>query len=132
LITPFTQIGVAGLVAVFAALGSTLPALAHAGSTGGTIGKQGKSVSGGEEPTKPHQAAPATKSGKSIQRPAEREKSAGCTRIVGAWDWGFGFTRRFLPNGRIPSDDRGGGTWTCGGDNYVIKFADRSEDRLKV
>jgi hypothetical protein len=44
-----TRIGVAGLVAVFAALVSASLAFAQAGSTGGTIGKQGKSAAGGEE-----------------------------------------------------------------------------------
>lgn len=103
--------------------------LAQGGSTGGTIGKQNKAVSGDREQTAPQQNlnTPAAQS-----KPAENEKKAGCMKIVGTWDWIFGATRRFLPTRRIPNDDRGGGTWTCHADNYVVKFADGSEDRLKM
>src|SRR5262249_37857660 len=62
----------------------------------------------------------------------QREKPAGCMKIVGTWNWVFGGTRQFLPNKTIPSNDRGGGTWTCNGDNYVVKFADGSEDHLTM
>jgi len=109
-------------------------AFAQAGSTGGTIGKTDKSISGGEERIEAHPALSAQKRRRAIddKKPTENEKNVGCARIVGTWDWVMGFTRIFLPAGRIPSNDRGGGTWTCKGDNYVAKFADGSEDRLKM
>jgi hypothetical protein len=53
-------------------------------------------------------------------------------KIVGTWDWVMGGTRIFLPNRTLPSNDRGGGTWTCNGDNYMVKFNDGSEDHLKM
>jgi hypothetical protein len=62
-------------------------ALAQAGSTGGSIGKQDKSMSGGEEADRAraatHPKQPAAKA---------RETSSGrsCGRIVGRWSWYLG------------------------------------------
>jgi hypothetical protein len=106
------------LLALAVLLAADRIALAQAGSTGGTIGKSDKSVSGGE--SEPH------------VRSKQREKAAGCTKIVGTWNWVLGATRQFLPNKTIPSSDRGGGTWTCNGDSYVVKFVDGSEDHLTM
>ncbi|MBI4275516.1 MAG: hypothetical protein HY659_12545 [Rhizobiales bacterium] len=87
-------------------------ALAQAGSTGGTIGKQGKSVSGGEEPR-----SPALRNGS--QRPIGRQSNAPET-----------LPKTIQLNDRTPVGDFfvtlqkvGGnvyqGTWNHG---YVTKF----------
>jgi hypothetical protein len=124
------------LVAVLTCAALIVPAtvFAQAGSTGGTIGKTDKSISGGEERIESHPTSPLQKRGKVTddKKSTENEKNAGCARIAGTWNWVWGFTRVFLPAGKIPSNDRGGGTWTCKGDDYVAKFADGSEDRLKM
>jgi hypothetical protein len=125
------------LVAILACAALTMPAIAfaQAGSTGGTIGKTDKSVSGGEERIEANPTPSPQKRRKVIddkKSTTENKENAGCMKIVGSWDWLLGRTRIFLPTGRLPSSDRGGGTWTCKGDNYVVRFADGSEDRLKM
>jgi hypothetical protein len=69
-------------------LGLQERSLAQAGSTGGIIGKQDKSMSGGEEADRPR-AEPHPK------RPAKvRETSSGrsCGSIVGRWSWYLGIS----------------------------------------
>jgi hypothetical protein len=104
------------------------------GSIGGTIGQRDKSVSGGEERIESHRPplSPNPRNAVADKKRPENAKNAACMKIVGTWNWVLGGTRIFLPTGRVPSDDRGGGTWTCSGDNYVFKYADGSEDRLKL
>jgi hypothetical protein len=59
------------------------PALAQAGSTGGTVGKQDKSASGGEE-----LAAPKSLAHKSASAPAAgKPKSSGCGNVAAAYKW---------------------------------------------
>ena len=55
-----TSIGIALLTLLYLVSASAPSALAQAGSTGGTIGKQDKSASGGEEADRPR-AAPQPK-----------------------------------------------------------------------
>jgi hypothetical protein len=71
-------------------------ALAQAGSTGGTIGKQDKSVSGGEEADRPR-AAPQPKRAAANTR--EISSGAACGRIVGTWNWPSGQTIFFRKGG---------------------------------
>jgi hypothetical protein len=66
--------------------------LAQAGSTGGTIAKEGKSVSGSEEQRLSSGARPARKSQQTAT--ARQTKKTGgtsvvghCGNIVGAWTW---------------------------------------------
>jgi hypothetical protein len=76
-------LGVALLLALFA-LGQQENAFAQAGSTGGTIGKQDKSISGGDETDRPR-AAPLEK------RPAantrETPSRASKNSLIGRWQW---------------------------------------------
>ena len=90
-----TLFGAAFLAVVFTALASASSVLAQAGSTGGTIGKQGKSVSGGEEaaprresaPTKPRQPKRRT-SAEPGNRGAKREAAeATSADLNGQWRW---------------------------------------------
>ena len=66
------------------AFANVTAALAQAGSTGGTIGKQDKSISGGAEADEPRAARPA-------KRPSAnpREKSSGASKnsLIGRWQW---------------------------------------------
>lgn len=95
------------------------------GSTGGSIGKQDKSISGSEETPVSHslakklrhsEASPATGPGK------------GCSRIVGSWTWRASvLSWRIVvkPNGvATHSIDNGiSGTWSCKDDNAVFVWA---------
>src|SRR5664279_2559528 len=90
-------------------------ALAQAGSTGGTIGKQDKSISGGEDTPRvpPHPKRSATKS---------QETSSGhsCVRIVGKWTWYLGATETvFNQDGTARNNGGATATWTCTGGKVV-------------
>jgi hypothetical protein len=81
-------IGIA-LVVSLAAFANGPPALAQAGSTGGTIGKQGKSISGGEEAAALHQSAapkPRQAKGRASADLGSRGAGAGFS-ISGRWNW---------------------------------------------
>jgi hypothetical protein len=91
-------------------------ALAQAGSTGGTVGKQDKSASGGEEPTKsktrPHKLASA---------PAEaKSKSSGCGNVAGTYKWLIGSTTVIKSDGATTNSNGPQGNWTCANDQVTI------------
>jgi len=79
------------LILVFGMLASfeaSVTAFAQAGSTGGTIGKQDKSISGVEDTTDSHHAVPTRKPPRSaIQSVATPPSGGPCSRIVGTWLW---------------------------------------------
>jgi len=139
-----TQIRVAGLIAVFAALASASPVLAQAGSTGGIIGKQDKSVSGGEELTRPHHAAPATKREKitaaTVNDAGPRDtKEASCAnKIVGlkwsSWASGlFGAGDTTFYSNRTALHSSGiTGIWRCDGKEFVLKWSTTDWGHLVV
>jgi hypothetical protein len=116
---------------IFLASGSL--AFAQAGSTGGTIGKQDKSISGSEETDNPR-SAPHSK------RPAphSQETSSGpaCNRIVGTWKWGGGFgltEMTFNQNGTVRQSLTGStGSWLCSGTMVKTAFTNGSTDRITM
>jgi hypothetical protein len=118
-----TSIGIALLALSHLVSANVSSALAQAGSTGGTIGKQDKSISGGEEADKPG-AAPRSK------RPiTSNEASPGfsCRRIVGRWKWGPS-VMTFSQNGTVRQSVTGNtGTWTCSG--AVVRSVMATGDR---
>jgi hypothetical protein len=71
---------VSGILAWFAA-GTT--AFAQAGSTGGSVGKQDKSISGGE--AAPSQNPPASK--KPLERTDEQTHNSSAASLAGSWNW---------------------------------------------
>src|ERR1700683_1784986 len=84
------------------------PALAQAGSTGGTVGKQDKSASGGEE-----LAAPKSLAHKSASAPAEcNPKASGCGSVAAANKWPGG--KEVVKAVGTPTLSlRFNGMWTC-------------------
>lgn len=130
-----TQIEVAGVLAVLAALAGVSPALAQPGSTGGIIAKQGKSASGGDQPTKSHRAVSATKHGKitaaTVNDTGSRDtKEASCAnKIVGLrWSsWASGLfgagDTTFYSNGTAMHSSGITGMWRCEGKEFVLKWS---------
>jgi len=81
------------------------------GSTGGSIGKTDKSISGGEEANKPR-VAPHLKQ----RNTSEQQTSQGhaCNAIVGRWSWYRGVTEMtFFKGGTMRNSSGPTGTWTC-------------------
>lgn len=132
-----------GRLLVFAALlglfglGQQDGAFAQAGSTGGSIGKTDKSISGGEEPAASQRAATPRKPSRSAgsRRPAEtaskQDEATGsaCGRIPGVWT-ANGWYNAIYGRGDVVLDADGSarhvsgiiGTWTCRGGHFVMDW----------
>jgi hypothetical protein len=93
--------------------------LAEPGSVGGTIGKQGKTVSGGNE----KEAAP--------NRATSGETSSPCLGLVGVWSWSTGGETTIKPGGTLSKGELTG-TWTCKGGQVVIVWKHGYVDQLSL
>jgi hypothetical protein len=101
-------------------------ALAQAGSTGGTMGKQDKSASGGDEP-----ATPKSRSHKAASRPAaDKSKSSGCGNMVGTYKWILGTTTVIKVDGTTTHSTGPQGTWTCANGQLTIVWNNGYIDHL--
>lgn len=103
-------------------------AFAQAGSTGGVIGKQDKSVSGGgavEEPTV-RSAGPRRAPEKS---PGQDQTRSACGRMPGVWT-ANGWYNSIYGRGDVVLNADGSarhvsgivGTWTCRGNHFVMDW----------
>jgi hypothetical protein len=91
-------LGVA-LLSRFFALGQAGSAFAQAGSTGGIIGKQDKSISSGGDTTEPQHALHTRKASRSASPSVAAAPNGGpCSRIVGTWLWYNGVSVTVHPN----------------------------------
>jgi hypothetical protein len=83
------------ILTVFAAVMISMPTTAQIqpGSTGGTIGKQGKSVSGGEEAVEPQQSSPKRRRRIPSADAASSEGRRQATSLAGQWRGPFGATQ---------------------------------------
>jgi hypothetical protein len=106
-------------IIIFLAGGSL--AFGQAGSTGGVIGKQDKSISGGEEADRPRAAYPKRPSAK----PQETSSGHSCGRIVGRWSWYLGTSESvFHKDGSAGHPASGAiGKWTCAGDTVNVVWS---------
>src|SRR6202035_3328078 len=107
------SIGIALLTLSHLAFANASSALAQAGSTGGIIGKQDKSITGVEEANRPR-AAPHPK--RAVTNSHETSSGAACSRIVGTWSWAYGLTKMvFNQIGTVRNSTGTTGSWTCAG-----------------
>jgi len=124
-------IGLTLLALSYLAFANASSALAQAGSTGGTIGKQDKSISGGGE-------ADTARAGPQLKRSATKSQgtpsSHSCNRIVGNWTWYLGLTETvFNQNGTAQNvAGKATGTWTCTGGRAVAKWSTGYVDRMSI
>jgi len=96
-------------------------AYAETGSTGGTIGKQDKGVSGAVE-APPSGSKPEGRAKTAIAKPSPNAANQPCSKIVGAWDWGSGGTVTFKSNGTVDMTNGDSATWTCREGAYTIQY----------
>jgi hypothetical protein len=122
---PITICAVAGICSMLALLPAATTALAQAGSTGGTIGKQDKSVSGGEERTVPKRSARPTGS--------RETHSTACGKLAGVWSWFVNGDVFIKADGTFAQPQaRLTGTWLCDGTNVVMLWSHGATDRLTL
>src|SRR5262245_58205846 len=128
------------LVCVAALIASERLAFAQAGSTGGTIGKTDKSVSGGAA----ENAQARDRLGASGRRNKDRStlttnsrtadtSGRPCAHIAGVWTYPHG-DATFRPDGSIVSAGSDGATWTCSEGHVTVVWKGGSGfvDRLTL
>src|SRR5579863_2954909 len=113
-----TSIGIALLALSHFAFTNASSALAQAGSTGGSIGKQDKSISG-DEADRPRAASHPKRSAAKVQ---ETSSGHSCGKIVGRWSWYLGVSESvFYKDGSATHPASGAtGKWTCAGDTVSV------------
>ncbi len=113
----------------FFALGHQHGALAQAGSTGGIIGKQEKSVSGGED-SEPIRTKPPKH--KSSQIPVKKPSQAAgrCSNVVGSYSYPYGSVTVFKSDGTATNSAGPQGTWKCAGGTVTVNWNTGYNDRL--
>ena len=105
---------VVALWALFGVCASSSTVFAQAGSTGGVIGKEGKSASGGvDAPASRNPGVEPRARSKAPAKPAEppKSKAAGCARAVGIWFWVTEVVT--IKSGGSVTAKGGAGNWTC-------------------
>lgn len=125
------------VITAFVSIATQRPALAQAGSIGGTIGKTDKSASGGQErPERPNQTIrPHQK--EAVETTTVQKKATGCPNIVGAWDsWASGIFGKgdatFNEDGTATHRSGIPGKWWCENGQLHIEWADGRPGLVKV
>lgn len=125
-----TSIGIIVLALSHLVSANASSALAQAGSTGGTIGKQDKSVSGDSPAV---ESAPAAKPRprRSANDAPARANGESCGRISGTWQWWNGGETVFRMDGTASHTSGQTATWTCSDGNYVVSWS-TGIDKLRI
>jgi hypothetical protein len=119
------SIGIALLALSYLVSANASSAFAQAGSIGGTIGKQDKSVSGGNAP---EDSRPST--GKQ-KPPGSVARNSSCGRVVGTWRWANEATVVVKPSGSLSQSDFSGKR-TCKEGRYVFVWSTGYTDRASL
>ena len=95
------------------------PAAAQAGSEGGSIGKQNKSVGGTEENAETvHPSRPRAQ--RAFHSPIANAVPSPCRGMAGNWNWSSGGVAIVGAGGTLKKGDLTA-TWTCkGGDVHIV------------
>lgn len=127
-------IGIVTLATSFLVFAGASSALAQAGSVGGTIGKQDKSISGGEEADRPR-VVPLPQ--RSAASPRETTSGRSCNRIVGRWSWYLGVSDSIFRKDGTALHPASGtpGRWSCAGNTVNVLWGsgpDARTDRMTL
>jgi hypothetical protein len=117
-------------VAMLAITAAPDTAFAQAGSTGGSIGKQDKSISGGEEENKPSAAIHSKQPAGSVKNtPSDHP----CSAVVGTWSWYLGVTEMtFSEGGTWRSSSGITGPWNCIGPRTAVAISEGSKSQYVI
>jgi hypothetical protein len=120
-------------IVVCAAIVAAVPgkAMSQAGSTGGTVGKQDKSVSG-TETGEPRQSSP--KARRQASAAAKDSNEGSCGKFVGTWEWShIGIvTVVFNADGSASGSNGVHGSWGCSGGVLTVTWSDGLTYRLAI
>jgi hypothetical protein len=112
---------VALVLAMSAPAGIVKSAFAQAGSAGGSVGKQDKSVSGSED------QEPARKRLLQHTPTHSPEKSTkavfGCSHVAGSYSYPFGTVTVFKSDGTASNSSGLQATWTCAGGRVTVTWS---------
>jgi hypothetical protein len=99
-------------------------ALAQAGSTGGTIGKQDKSISGGDDAADSRHAVPTSQHHGSASHSVATAPTGGpCSRIIGTWLWYNGVSVTVHSNSnKTTQSDGGTASVVCAEGDYTFTW----------
>lgn len=118
-------LGIVGIICLIALPATDRMALAQAGSTGGTIGKTDKSVSGGDKETEPQRSIRSSK--------ARTTEASSCAKLAGVWSWFTNGDVTFKTNGSFVQPQVSlSGNWTCKNDYVVMIWSHGYTDRLTL
>ncbi len=113
---------------------SAVIVVAQGGTVGGTIGKQRKSVSGGEEAAEPRRTAPPSRrktAPATGSRTSRQPAASRCGRAAGTWAWFNGRTVTIGAGGTASSGSLTA-SWSCIGGQLVIMWSHGYTDRLTL
>jgi hypothetical protein len=117
------------------AFANVTAALAQAGSTGGTIGKTDKSLSGGQEQGEP-QRQPEKK--QLPRSPSTSEKKTGdpCRKLIGRWAWNNagGTSETVFSSGGTGQNAAFNltNTWKCSGGIAMVRWSNGGSDHVTI
>jgi hypothetical protein len=121
-------------LAAFACL-MLMPAVAFAqlqpGSTGGTIGKTDKSISGGEERSEPA-SRPRREAPTREAATTERSTGSSCRGIVGTWSWVVGTETVFNANGSAHNTSGLTAKWVCANGVVIATWSHGVTNRIEL
>ena len=99
-------------------------AFAQAGSTGGSVGKTDKSLSGGTE------ALPRRQSSATPNSAANT-----CRKVVGTWAWHYPLVTTetvFKPDGTATNSSGLTNSWRCSGGLVIAKWSHGATDHIRI
>jgi len=100
------------------------------GSTGGSIGKQGRSASGSEA-AEPQRTSPPRTPGGTVAKP-QASGGSSCAKVVGVWKGPLDYST-FKSNGTVTSPSfPTEGPWSCRNGQLVIAWKDWGIDRCSL
>jgi hypothetical protein len=117
------SIGIALLALSHLVCANVSSALAQAGSTGGTIGKQDKSISGGGDATESQHAVPTRKHPRAASHSVATAPAGGpCSRIIGTWLWSNGVSVTVNSNNKTTQSDGSTASVVCAEGVYTFTW----------
>ncbi len=123
---------VANMISLALLIISPSTAVAQSGSTGGAIGKQYKSISGGEEgPAARPRRAPKQSVRPRTQDKRVRQTTSACARMAGVWAFNNGLDVVMKSDGTAAGTNGDTGTWTCDAGMATVRWR-RHTDRYTV